>query len=162
MSRRVCVSLALAVAAACHTPPGAVRSDVQAYLQHMKNWAAVEAETARTAERILATEFVDEAEVRHQIADSRPRIQVHLEQIRAYTPRTEEVQHIHDEYRRAWEDMLAAYDAIEQGFSSGDYTKLARGRSQMSAWRDGIMRVAQELGELADRVGASRDGATET
>gem|GEM_PF-1714125 len=145
--------LLLGVLAACHPGAAAVRLDLQAYLQHMRLWAPVEAETARTLERILATQFVDEAEVRHQIADSRPRLRAHLERIRAYQPRTPPLQRIHARYVRAWQDLLSGYDAIEKGFTTGDYTNLARGREAMAAWRDGITGVAHDLRALADDLG---------
>src|SRR5439155_1182079 len=89
-----------------------------------ESWAPVEAETERTIERILGTQFVDEAEVRRQIRDDRPRALAHLERVRAYAPRSRDVQHIHARYVSAWEELLGGYDAIEQGFTSGDYTKL--------------------------------------
>ncbi len=143
----------LAVLVGCRPGKAAVRLELRAYLQHMQDWAPVEGETARTLERILATQFVDEAEVRHQIADSRPRIRAHLARIREYRPRTPPVQRIHARYVHAWRRLLAGYDAIEAGFASGDYTRLARGREAMAAWRDGITEVARALRRLANELG---------
>ena len=150
------------VALGCGAPPGAERADLQAYLERTKGWAPVEAETARTLERILATEFVDEAEVRHQIDDSRPRILTHLERVRAYTPRSEAVQRIHETYIKAWQSLLEGYDAIVAGFTSGDYTQLAAGREGMARWKDGIVRAARDLRELSQRLGVSTERATPT
>ncbi len=151
---RACIALAaLGFLVGCRPGKAAVRLDLRAYLQHMQEWAPVEGETARTLERILATQFVDEAEVRHQIVDSRPRIRAHLARIRAYQPRTPPVQRIHARYIHAWRRLLAGYDAIEAGFASGDYTRLARGREAMAAWRDGIAEVARALRRLADELG---------
>jgi hypothetical protein len=113
----------------------------------------VEAETARTIERILRTEFVDEAEVLHQIHDSRPRVLAHLDLIRPYAPRSADVARIHEIYVTAWERLLTGYDRLEEGFRSGEYTKLADGREGMAAWRDGIMRVAERLRQLAQGFG---------
>ena len=138
---------------ACVQEPTALRTDVQTYMKRMASWGPIEAETARTLERILATEFVDEAEVGHQIADSRPRIQAHLAQVRAVTPKTDAVRHVHTLYLDAWDRLLRGYDAIEKGFATAEYSNLAQGREAMGAWRDGIMAVARELRELARRVG---------
>jgi hypothetical protein len=154
--------LLVAVGAACGTPSAAVRSDVLAYLERARTWAPVEAEAARAIDRILRTQFVDEAEVRRQIADSRPRILGHLERIRAYVARSHDVERVHAEYLAAWQRLLAGYDAIEEGFSSGDYTKLARGREAMAAWREHIVRVAHDLRELADRFGVDPGGTVES
>ena len=159
--KRLGLALVL-LALGCGGPPGAMRADLQAYLSRMKSWAPVEAETERTIERILRTQFVDEAEVRRQIRDDRPRALVHLERVRAYAPRSKDVQHIHARYVSAWEDLLGGYDAIEQGFTSGDYTKLARGREAMEKWGVGIADVARQLRDLMQHLGVEPGGAVES
>jgi hypothetical protein len=148
--RRWAVALLLVVA--CGASTGAVRMDVMGYLERAKAWAPIEAETAATVDRIFRTQFVDEAEVNRQIADSRPRIERHLREVREYKPRSEDVERIHGEYLKAWERLLAGYDAIQDGFSTGDYTKLAAGREGLDAWRGSIVWVADELRELALRL----------
>jgi hypothetical protein len=151
---RAAIALAVVcLAAACHTSPAATRTDLRAYLARAKSWAPVEAEAARTIDRILRTQFVDEAEVRRQIADSRPRVLAHLQQVRSYKPQSKDVAEIHERYVKAWERLLAGYDAIEEGFSTGDYTKLARGREAMEAWRAEIVTVADDLRELMQHFG---------
>ena len=150
----VAVGLLVVAALACSSSrSGALRSDLEQYLQQMSAWAPVQAETARTIERILATEFVDEAEIRHQIADDRPRILAHLEAARVFAPHTQTVQELHRNYLEAWQRLLDGYAAIELGFSSGDYTNLSKGRDNMAAWRDGLLRVAQQLRALAEHEG---------
>ena len=148
------------LAVACGTSTGAVRIDVLGYLERAKSWAPIEAETAATVDRIFRTQFVDEAEVGRQIADSRPRVERHLGQVREFKPRSDDVERIHREYVSAWERLLAGYDAIEAGFASGDYTKLAEGREGLEAWRGGIVWVADELRDLAQRLNV--DPATGT
>jgi hypothetical protein len=161
-ARAALLSLLALAAVACGTTRAAVRTDVLAYLQRAKGWAPAEAEAAKTIDRILRTQFVDEAEVRRQIADNRPRVLAHLEQVRAYEPRSRDVEQIHARYVAAWGVLLGGYDAIEEGFSSGDYSKLARGREAMEAWREQIVGVARELRELADRLGLDPAGARES
>ncbi len=141
-----------AAVTACGRTASAERTDVQAYLERMRAWAPVEAEAARAVERILATEFVDEAEVLHQIEESRPRIVAHVEHVRAYAPRTDRVRAIQNRYVSAWESLLEAYRQIEAGFATGDYTKLARGREAMVVWRDGMLDVARRLRSLAEEL----------
>ena len=147
---------------ACQSSSTATRTDLRAYLSRTKSWAPVEAEAARTVGRILKTQFVDEAEVRRQIADSRPRLLAHLESLRAYTPHSKDVARIHARYMAAWQRLLGGYDAIEEGFSSGDYTKLARGREAMEAWRAEIVGVAEDLRELMEHFGVESTGAVES
>jgi hypothetical protein len=157
-----CLRLAcgLALLAACSTPPAALRADTLAYLQKMSSWAPDEAETARTLERILATEFVDQAEVLRQISDNTPRVQSHLAEVEQYQPRTAEVRKIHAVYVGSWRTLLDAYGSITAGFASGDQTKLAQGRDGMARWRDAIMQVARELRELRDRTGVDPSDVT--
>lgn len=125
----------------------------------MQQWAPIEGETNRTIERILGTQFVDEAEVHRQISASRSEITAHLARIRAYTPRTTPVQQLHREYAGGWERLLQGYREIEEGFASGDYSHLTRGREAMLAWRGAIGRVAAELATLTDQAGVSAPGA---
>jgi hypothetical protein len=162
MPRRSAALVLLSFAIACQTSPTATRTDLRAYLSRTKSWAPVEAEAARTIGRILKTQFVDEAEVRRQIADSRPRVLTHLESLRAYTPHSKDVARIHARYVAAWERLLGGYDAIEEGFSTGDYTKLARGREAMEAWRTEIVGVAGDLRELMEHFGVESTGAVES
>jgi uncharacterized membrane protein YccC len=150
------------LALGCGMPQATVATDVRAYLERSRQWASRESEAERTIERILRTEFVDEAEVRRQIADNRPRSQAHLEQIRAYQPRSEPVMRLHERYVAAWQTLLAGFDAIEAGFKSGDYTQLARGREAIMAWRGGILRVASDLRRMVRRYGLQPAGAVES
>jgi hypothetical protein len=146
--------------AACSTPPAALRADTLAYLRKMSSWAPTEAETARTLERILATEFVDETEVSRQIADSTPRVQRQLTEAEQYEPRTAEVRRIHAVYVASWRTLLDGYSSITAGFETGDQTKLSRGREAMARWRDSIVQVARELRELRDRTGVDPNDIT--
>jgi len=159
----IVVALAFPCALGCGSSPRtATRVDLRAYLARTQSWAPVESEAARTIDRILKTQFVDEAEVRRQIADSRPRVLAHLQALRSYTPHSKEVAGVHAHYVEAWERLLGGYDAIEQGFSSGDYTKLARGREAMEAWREGIVAVARQLRELMQHFDVEASGPVES
>jgi hypothetical protein len=146
----------------CAATEPALRVDLQAYVQRTKSWAPAEAETARTLDRILQTQFVDEAEVLRQIAESRPRAISHLQNARAFVPRSDPVQRIHERYIEAWEMLLRGYDAIEEGFATGDFTSLARGRQAIAAWREGIVGVARDLRELVQRFGIETQDAIES
>ena len=107
----------------CASSSGTMRTDVEAYLARAESWAPVEAETARTVKRILETQFVDEAEVRHQIADSRPRVLAHLDQVRAYVPRVSPIARIHERYTETIKRLPADpfdFSAIETALAAGD------------------------------------------
>ena len=145
--------LLLTALAACRTSPRVLAEDLQRYLAQVQRWAPIESETNRTIDRILSTQFVDEAEARRQIAANRAGIGPHLEYIRTFSPLTTPVQQLHRLYVDGWERLLHGYAEIEEGFSSGDYSHITRGRAAMLAWRDVIRRVAAELRRLAEQAG---------
>lgn len=151
----------LLVCASCSTPPAALRADTVAYLQKMSSWAPTEAETARTIERILATEFVDQAEVLRQIADSTPRVQRQLEDAQRYEPRTSEVRRIHSTYVGAWHALLGGYQSIQSGLETSDQPKLAQGRLAMARWRDGSRGGARPAGVARSSGPRARRGHLE-
>lgn len=156
--RTIAVLLAAVAPAACGSPPTAVRADVAAYVARIQDWAPIEGETARTVDRILATEFVDEALVRQYLGEAIPRTRAHLQRIRSYRPRTGPVASVHARYVAGWGALLEGFEAIEDGFQRGDWTRLAQGREAMGRWRDAILEVARELRRLTQRYGVSPGG----
>lgn len=146
--------MALCIAAAgCRTPPATLRADTLAYLQRVAAWAPTEAESARAVDRILATEFVDSAEVLRQIADDAPRVRRLISEAEAHEPRSTEVAQIHASYIAAWRDLLVAYAEVEEGLRSDDQRLLSNGRNGLAKWRDDILGVARELRNLKTQVG---------
>src|SRR5262249_42112912 len=107
-----------------------------------------------------ATQFVNEAELRRQIAESAPRVQRQLETATAYEPRTAEVRRIHGEYTKAWETLLDGDGAITAGLDDGEPAKIADGGEGNVRWRGTITDVAGELRALRDRVGVDMSEVT--
>ncbi len=145
----------LAVAAACNPTTPATRADLQLYLQHANDWAPVEAETARTIARILATQFVDEAEVRRQITADQPRVAAHIARIGAVHPTSDEVREIHRQYVETWTRLARGYDDVLRGLDHGQAADLAAGRESLEAWREGIVSTARQLRHLQDELGST-------
>jgi hypothetical protein len=141
--------ITLLLACARH-PPEALRADVDRYLAVMQGWAVVELETGKAIERVLATQFVDDAEVMRQLADSRPRIRRHLHAIEAYVPQTPDVRAVHRTYVQAWTSLLHGYDLIDHGLRDADPSSLAAGRTLLLEWRRSLRVVATDLRDLAD------------
>lgn len=135
--------------AACGPSRGDVREDLEAYLAHAKEWAPTEAETARTVQRILATQFVDDDEIRRQIAADAPRASTHLALIETVHPRTDPVREIHAAYVAAWRELVAAYRDIVDGLEKNDASLISHGRRALDGWRTTILATAQRLRTLA-------------
>src|SRR5262249_41503878 len=109
-----------------------------------------EAETGRTIDRIIATQFVDEGEVRRQISDDAPRVARHLERIRAYKPATSDVRAVHERYVAAWQAAADGYASVTDGLDHGDATRLATGRRDLEQWRADLIDVARQVRRLRD------------
>ena len=146
-------------ATGCSPSQTEVRADLERYLRNSRDWAPTEAETARCVQRILATQFVDEAEVRRQIAADSPRVAAHIERIAAFEPLTAPLRKIHASYVHAWRDLLKGYQRILHGLDTGDAADLAAGRQALARWRAAIVSTAEHLRELAEATGAHRGTA---
>jgi hypothetical protein len=129
-------------------------ADVDRYLRAMQGWAPVEVDTGDAIKRILATQFVDDPEVMRQIAESRPRIERHLHELRAYHPDTAAVRRVHREYVNSWLTLLRGYADVQHGLENVDAAQIAKGRVALLAWRRDLRKVAFDLRALADETGA--------
>jgi hypothetical protein len=144
------VALLVGAAFACTPSTQTARADITLYLQRANDWAPVEAETARTIDRILATQFVDEAEVRRQIVADAPRVSAHLARIAPIRPTSSELRHVHERYVDTWRRLAAGYESLGRGLDTGNVPDLAAGRAALEAWRAGILAVARDLRRLRD------------
>ena len=144
----------LGVVLSCSSPSEqALRADLTLYIQRANDWAPVEAETARTIDRIVATQFVDEAEVRRQVTADAPRVAAHLARIEAVSPTSQEVRDVHARYVGAWRDLAAGYASLLRGLDTGNVPDIATGRRAMQAWRESIVGVARDLRRLKSDAG---------
>ena len=141
------------LSACAHNEAGR-RAEFDEYLRHEQNWAPVEAETARTIERILATQFVDEAEVRRQVDADLPRVALHIGRLSAVHPVSPELALIHAEYVTLWKNLADGYRQIEQGLDGGVISDVAAGRASLDAWRQGIIATARALRGLRNDLDA--------
>ena len=133
---------------ACTHDDTRLRDDLTLYLQQAQDWAPVEAETSRTIARILATQFVDEAEVRRQIRADLPRVAAHIARVRNIHPSSPELAAIQATYLTTWRDLATGYNQIERGLDHGIVTDVAAGRASLAAWRQGIIATADALRRL--------------
>jgi hypothetical protein len=145
-------SLLAITVAGCNPSDQAVRADLKLYLQRAADWAPVEAESARTIDRILATQFVDEAEVRRQVTADAPRVDAHLTRIETVQPRSPAVQQIHHHYVETWRTLAKGYQRLLHGLDDGQPSEIAAGRAALEAWRAGIVDTARDLRRLQASV----------
>jgi hypothetical protein len=141
-------------AVGCNASDRRLHADLTLYLERANDWSPVEAETAKTIDRILATQFVDEAEVRRQVVANAPRIAAHLARLETVRPSSPELQALHQRYVETWRQLAAGYDRIIRGLDTGTIPDLAAGRMALEAWRTGILDTARELRRLKDELAA--------
>jgi hypothetical protein len=144
-------TVALVGLAGCMSNPATERADLVEYMRKLHDWSRLEAETAAGIDRILATQFVDDNEVRRQVKESRDRLGPHMLALQAWVPRTPAVRRIHAEYTQAWQRLLTTYQRIEAGLEQGDQDALADGRTGLLRWRRDIRGVAERLRPLLQR-----------
>ena len=147
------VVLTAATLLSCSPATQTLRADLTLYLQRANDWAPTEAETARTIDRILATQFVDEAEVRRQVAADAPRVAAHLARIDKVQPASPEIRDVHRRYVENWQTLDEGYRVLVRGLDTGHVPDIAAGRRALEDWRAGIVEVARELRSLRDAAG---------
>jgi hypothetical protein len=140
--------LGVVVIACAPPPPPTSERDIALYMQTLGDWAPQEAEVARAVRRILDTEFVDEAEVRRQLAESLPRLEAQLALMRAYRPQGDALQAVHEDYVEAWAVLRRGYSDITAGLDAGDQAALGRGRRALLAWRAALPETAKRIRAL--------------
>jgi hypothetical protein len=165
-SLRAAVSTLLLAASltGCRTaaPPQEVATDVAAYLDRVSFWSPIEGETGRSIERILATQFVEESAVLHELDECIPRTAAHLRRIQAYQPRTSPLQAVHEKYLLAWTTLDQGFAQLQDGIRRAEGSALAEGREALLAWRRGLRTVAADLLQLQRDYPTPRANRAET
>jgi hypothetical protein len=140
------IALASPACAPPERPPAS--GAVQAYLQQLEEWAPEEAEVGRGVRRILETQFVDDGEVRRQLAEVQPRIDAQLSRMRGYRPPAGPIGDLHQAYVVAWAGLQQGCREIAEGLDAAEQDRLGRGRRQLVAWREALPAVAKRVREL--------------
>jgi hypothetical protein len=146
----------------CARAPGrdpAVTQDVLAYVQKIKEWESVEIEVLRAIRDVRRSQYVDDDYVVSTLGGVMDDVELHLEEIGRYDPRTRAVVEVHDRYRRAWKDLHDSFAAIIRAMESKDYMALSRGTEAMSRSRQELVTVAAALDLLLKDNGLKEEGA---
>lgn len=117
----------------------------QGYMQQVTSWAPVEAETARSIQRIFASQFVDEAAVRQEVSQTLPRIKNHLDRIESVAPADSQLREINLRYRLAWQQLQEALIGLPDAIGHSDAAALAASRASMTAWGQSMLDIAADL-----------------
>ena len=148
----LCVVLALlAVVAGCTQAPArdpAVTQDVLTYVDKIKKWEPVEIEVLRAIRDVRQSQYVDDDYVVSTLGDVMDDVDLHLEEIDRFRPRTPGVAAVHERYRTAWRDLHDSFTTIIHAMERKDYMELSRGTDAMARARDELITVAAALNLL--------------
>jgi hypothetical protein len=73
-----------------------------------------------------------------------------IKEVAAYRPATAELSDLHDHYRKGWEDMRSAVDAMIAAENKKDYMALSKGKAQMVAARALLLRAFTRMDALME------------
>ncbi len=147
---------ALVVVAACTSRPArdpAVVQDVLAYVAQIKKWEPVEAKTLKAIKDVRDSQYVDDEYVVATLDAVMDDIQLHLVEIDRYRPRTAPVAKVHEQYRKAWNDLYGAFTAVIQAMQRKDYVALSKGTESLRTSRQELLLVAAALDILLEDSG---------
>ncbi len=148
--RRVLIGWAvlLAVAAGCTRQPArdpAVVDDVVAYVAKIQKWEPVEAKVLKAINDVRRSQYVDDDYVISTLGGTMDDVELHLEEISRFHPRTPQVIEVHDRYVKAWRDLHDAFTAVIGAMQRKDYLALADGTAAMGKAREELITVAAAL-----------------
>jgi len=153
---RVAVVALLLVAAGCTRAPAkdpAVVEDVVDYVAKIKKWEPVEIEVLRAIRDVRRSQFVDDDYVVSTLGATMSDVDLHLEEIDRFHPRTPQVEQIHERYAKAWHDLHDAFAAIIASMERKDYVALASGTQAMGKARQDLVTTAAALSILMKDAG---------
>jgi hypothetical protein len=155
MYRLLVAVLLLATGACTQASPRdpAVTQDVLTYVAKIKKWEPIEAQVLKTIRDLRRSQYVDDDYVVATVGGIMDDVELHLEEIARYQPRTAPVIEVHDRYRAAWRSLHDSFAAIMKAMERKDYVELSRGTEAMARSRDELVTVAAALNLLLKESG---------
>lgn len=138
---------ALAVACTRHeeAAPKQVAGDLKRYVAQMQKWEGKEKQVFDAMAEVEQSQFVDDELVVRTLKGALLPLDEHIRELAAYQPSSPDLREIHDRYRKGWEDLKSAFDAVISAVEGKDYVRLASAKRQMEAARARLLATVQEL-----------------
>jgi hypothetical protein len=155
--------LVVALPACTRTPARdpAVVDDVVAYVDKIKKWEPVEIEVLRAIRDVRRSQYVDDDYVISTLGGTMSDVELHLEEIDRFQPRTARVAEVHARYTKAWHDLHDSFAAVIAAMQRKDYVALAKGTDAMGHARDDLVTVAAALSLLMKDAGLKAEEGEE-
>ena len=118
-----------------------VETDLHNYSVEMQKWEPSEKEIFQVIDDVEESQYTDDDLVLRMYKGVLPTVDQHVKEVAAYRPATAELSDLHDHYRKGWEDLRTAIDAMIAAENKKDYMALSRGKAQMGAARALLLRA---------------------
>lgn len=153
----------LAVSACTHdrTRDPAVTQDVLEYVAKIRKWEPVEVEVLHAMRDVKRSQYVDDDYVISTLGGVMDDVELHLEEVARYQPRTAPVKDVHERYRTAWRDLHDSFADVIGAMERKDYLELSKGTEAMARSRDELITVAAALNLLLKQAGLKEEDAEE-
>ncbi len=141
------------LAASCMRRSGTtheITTDLSNYSAEMQKWESTEKEIFQVIDDVEESQYTDDDLVLRMYKGVLPSIDRHIQEVAAYRPATADLRDLHDHYRKGWEDLRAAVDAMIAAESKKDYMALSKGKAQMVAARGLLLRAFTRMDALME------------
>ena len=154
-TRRTLSFLAIAalsiLAASCMRRSGTtheVATDLHNYTVEMEKWEPKEKVIFQAIDDVEESQYTDDDFVVRTLKSVLPGLEEHVREVAAYRPTTAELSELHEHYRKGWEDLRAALEAMIAAETRKDYLALSKGKAQLVAARGLLLRAFTRMDAL--------------
>jgi hypothetical protein len=127
-----------------------VATDLHNYTVELQKWEDKEKAIFQAIDDVEESQYVDDDFVTRTLKGTLPVLDEHIREVSAYRPTTPELGDLHNHYRKGWEDLRAAVDAMIGAATKKDYVGLAKGKSQMKAARGLLLKAFASMDALME------------
>jgi len=139
--------------AAC-TPRGGlsreVAADLDNYTNELRKWEPKEQAIFQAIDDVEESQYLDDDFVVRTLKGALPELDQHIVEVAAYRPATAELVDLHQHYRKGWEDLRTALDAMIAAQSKKDYAALSKGKARMMAARNLLLKAVSAMDGLME------------
>jgi hypothetical protein len=127
-------------------------TDLHNYSTELQKWEPKEQEIFQAIDDVDQSQYVDDEFVVRTLKSKLPALDEHIREVAAYQPATSELVGLHGHYRKGWEELRAAVDAMISAESKKDYLALAKAKSQMTAARAILLKSFATMDALMEET----------
>jgi hypothetical protein len=127
-----------------------VATDLHNYTVELQKWEPKEKAIFQALDDVEESQYVDDEFVLRTLKSALPTLDDHIKEVAAYRPGTSDVVIPHDKYRKGWEDLRVALDAMIAAVGRKDYIALAKGKTQVAQARNLLLKAITVMDGLME------------